>query len=303
MGWRVMTSKRKGNSVRTLSLKLFLLFFITLAGCGRADTASYKIPDEVVKWPFKSPDKLITVRIPGGYRFWGGAAMSAILGPGYPDPDKQLGFTPQLFIDTLWPDMVPRTPQNQHEFDVPGGGRGLSIQVNAIFGPRDKKEDETHIAEDKQIFDFDGSKFAIREERIFERKFHLLKRSASFAGDGQKAYRFPLEPLPGKFGLLRVGIDLDKHPARLDPKFASSIYDFYYLRDQKGRLQTYIRCESETVRDHEDDPSSIYAPHCDQHFFYAPLSGEVEVSYRRKYLGDWRSIQTKTEQLLQSFIQ
>lgn len=292
--------------MRTFLLKLLLLFLITLAGCGRADTAPYKIPDEVVRWPLKSPDKLITVRIPGGYRFWGGAAMSAILGPSYPDPDRQRGFTTMIFAETLWPDMAPRTAQNQHEFDVPGGGRGLSIKVAAIidWGKRPEAQYEMETMKfSRQAFNFNPDQFATREEMELERKFAFFKQMASFAGDGQKAYRFPLEPLPGKFGLLRVGIDLKKHPTRLDRKFSGSIYDFYYLRDQQGRLLTYIRCESETVRDHEDDPSSIYAPGCDQHFFYAPLSGEVEVSYRRKYLGDWQSIQTKTEQLLQSFIQ
>lgn len=105
-----------------ISKLLMLVFAVAITGYGRADTAAYQIPDEVVKWPFKGPDKLITVRIPGGYRFLGGAAMSAILGPSYPDGDERRGFTTAIFAEILWPHVAPRTPQNQHDFDVPGGG-------------------------------------------------------------------------------------------------------------------------------------------------------------------------------------
>lgn len=271
------------------------IFALSLAACGRADAPDYKIPDEVLKWPYKDTQHLITVRIPGGYRFLGGMAMGAILQPDYPDPDKQLGYSTSLFAETLWPDLPPRTRQNQSEFDAPGGGRGLSIKVDAIVPPSKKPADPTETNEYAE--NFDRSKFATEEERRLEWDFHHTKFSFTL-GDGGMSV---LEPLPGRFGLDRVGFNPSKHPRHVASM--STPDDYYFLRNEKGRLLTFIRCGSELLRDHEDDPASVYSPQCEQNFYFAPLNGIVEVRYRRKYLGEWRNIQTKTEQLLQSFIQ
>lgn len=225
--------------------------------------------------------------------------MGAILGADYPDHDKQRGYSTQLFIDTLWPDMPLRTPQNQHEFDGPGWRRKLDIEVSAIFTSGDPHKEGDFLKEDRELWGFDGEKFATRQDRMLERRFHLYKRNGSTTGDGQKSYSFPLEPLPGKFGLARIGVDVNKHP--VDPKLHWWPENFYFLRDKHGKLVTFIRCGSEV--DHEDDPKSIYSPSCDQHFVFAPLSAAVTVTYGRKHMEDWRAIQEKTEKLLQSFIE
>lgn len=270
---------------------------LALAACGRADTAAYNIPDEVLKWPYKDTQHFVTVRIPGGYRFVGGAAMRAILGPNYPDPDKQRAFSTLFIVETLWPDLPPRTPQNQSEFDVAGGGRGLTVSVSAIYAFESKRPlDPTQTNEASE--NFDGSKFATEEEKRLEWDFHHAKFSYTLGRGGMDV----LQPLPGKFGLDRVGFNVSKHPEHV-ASMANTPDDYYYLRNKQGRLLTFIRCGSEFLRDHEDDPASIYAPQCEQHFFFAPLNANVEARYRRKYLSEWRDIQAKTEQLLQSFIQ
>lgn len=284
-------------------LKLITLIALVawvLTACSNAAPNQYNIPDEVVRWPYKDAQHFITVRIPGCYRFLGGGAMKTILGPDYPDHDKQQGYATQLFIDTLWPDMAPRTQQSRQGLDGSGWGRKLDIEVSAIFSSGDSRKEAAFMEEDRKLWGFDGSKFATRGERMIERRFHLYKRDASSTGDGQKSYHFPLELLPGKFGLDHVGVDVNKHS--VPPKVKSwRPDDFYFLRDKQGQLITFIRCSTEI--DHEDDPKSIYSPSCDQHFFFAPLSGEVIVTYHRTYMADWRAVQAKTEKLLQSFIE
>lgn len=225
--------------------------------------------------------------------------MRAILGPGYPDPDKQRGFANHFIVETLWPDLPPRTPQNQSEFDAPGGGwgQGLTISVRATYAYETKQQEEFMLL-NEQTENFDGSRFSSREERRLEWDFHHAKFSYSLGAGGMTA----LEPRPGKFGLDRVGFNADKHPGHV-ASMSRTPDDYYSLRNKQGRLLTFIRCGSELLRDHEDDPTSIYSPSCEQHFFFAPLNANVEVSYRRKYLAEWREIQAKTEQLLQTFIQ
>lgn len=299
----------KGNPrTNTVVARLLIgILALTLTACGRADTTTYKIPDEVLKWPYKDTQHFVTVRIPGGYRFLGGAAMGAILGPNYPDPDKTRGFSTALYVETLWPDLPPRTPQNQLEFDPPKGGigRSLSIQAYATRAGSIRAEDRKQIEEDGRIFKFDGSHFITIPEWILEKNFHIQLEGIGIGsygpGDPHGPYYFPVEDLPGKFGLDRIGVDYRKYPKLLEMDRDEN--DAYYLRDKQGRLQTFIICTNESVPEPEDDPTSYYWPNCTQQFYFEPLSGIVKIRYRRKYLGDWREIQTKTEQLLQSFIQ
>ncbi|MHB8758702.1 MAG: hypothetical protein ACYC5S_01125 [Thiobacillus sp.] len=295
MGNGVNKSNPKTN---TVAVKLLIgILALSLAACGRADTPDFKIPDEILKWPYKDTQHFITVRVPGGYRFMGGAAMRAVLGPAYPDPDKQRGFSNHFVVETLWPDFPPRTPRNLAEFDVPGGGRGLMISVRATYVYETKQQEEFMLM-NEQTENFEGSRFASREERRLEWDFHHAKFSYTLGRGGMAA----LEPLPGRFGLDRIGFNADNHPGH-EASMSRTPDDYYSLRNKQGRLLTFIRCGSELLRDHEDDPTSIYSPGCDQHFFFAPLNANVEVNYRRKYLSEWRDIQAKTEQLLQSFIQ
>lgn len=183
------------------------IFALTLAACGRADSANNKIPDEVLKWPYKGTQHFITVRIPGGYRFLGGAPLGAILGPNYPDPDKNRGFSTELYVDTLWPDLPPRTPLNQQDFDSPGIGRKLSIRAYATLSGPLAAEDRKQIKSDGKLFNFDGGHLTSKEEWFLEKNFHIQLGNVGVAGDGQKAYYFPVESLPGKFGLDRIGVD------------------------------------------------------------------------------------------------
>lgn len=295
-------------SVGNIVARLFVgVLAMTLAACGSADTVNDKIPDEVLKWPYKDAEHFITVRIPGGYRFLDGAAMGAILGPHYPDPDKTRGFSTELYIETLWPDMSPRTPLNQPEFVPPKGGigRSLSIQAYATLSGALSAEDHKKIKEDGMLYKFDGSDFTTKQEWMLEKNFHiqlLFVGVGSFGpGDPHGPYYFPVEAQPGKFGLDRIGVDYVRHPKLLEMDRYEN--DGYYLRDKQGRLQTFIMCTNETVPEPEDDPTSSYWPNCTQQFYFDPLTGIVKIRYQRKFLKDWREIQAKTEQLLQSFIQ
>ena len=240
-----------------------------LTACSQTASSAHEIPDAVVKWALETPDDLVTLRIPGGYRSLGGVVMKTILGPGYPSP--QGGYETYLSIETLWPDLPPRTKKNAQEYMALGGGRLLLISVAAYA--RAPLE---------------------RRSKLLEIHFQSLRDANQLGG------RYLMMPLQAKFGLQREGIDLATHGERLND---STPVDFYFQRDPQGQMQVFIRCTAEAIRDQEDDPSSHYSPQCSQYFNYPPLNAEVEVNYRRKYLKNWREIQTKTEQLLQSFIQ
>ena len=300
----------KGWGVRLVAC---LAIGMALAGCsgGKPTTPPPSSADELLTWYYGDKDHMIDIRIPAGYRFWGGAFMTAILGPNYPGARNTRGYVTDLYADTLWPGLPPRTPQNSREFDSPGVGRKLGIKVLAMGeGPVTQSDlDDLYFLDSResQILRQFGSdplttttKRDFHMERLLRINFLGIGLAATGSGDPNNPYLFPVEALPERFGLQRIGVNLDQHPRllQLDP----TEDQMHYRRRPDGTLQTFIRCTNDRMPDDLDNPKATYSPNCDHFFFSETLRGIVEMHYSRRYLKDWPLIEAQVNQLLNSFI-
>ena len=109
----------------------------------------------------------------------------------------------------------------------------------------------------------------------------------------QTKYHLEVAEKPGRFGLKRIGAIHtlgNQTPVGLD--------DFYYTGSDPETSPDFMLCSDEAVPD--DPPPGRYEnPGCQQWFALPELSATVKVSYRRRYLGEWREIKRLvTQQLL-----
>ncbi|HCA27157.1 MAG TPA: hypothetical protein DEP05_05880 [Betaproteobacteria bacterium] len=187
-------------------------------------------------------------------------------------------------LETLWPEMGPRTFGNRKTFEVRGGGRTLIIYFGSgAVDPKIHAKDQLHVILDNAIS-------SLKRVCIVKPKLpkgficHHLKHLAR---------------KPDKFGLKHIGVDFSQFPD-LPREDYRSYDDIYYTPQLGAALTTFVQCTA-----NEMGPTvsgSEYFPQCDQYFIFKPLNACVNVSYRRVYLKDWRGIQAAVKKLLQSFI-
>ncbi len=273
-------SLARGRMVRWLSIALLLLAMA--ASAGSADRAIW--PMASVIWPLdRAGAKTITLQIPAGYN--AGAASDAIERRLFPHGRGSGGRDVEIvLLETLWPDMAPRTSENNGEFRAPGGGRTLSIEVTSgDLDPASHATDRLHV---NLGVDLRSSK-------------HVCVPPPRLPGDA-KCHDFDvLSEKPVRFGLQHMGVDF-----AVVPDVPRALYyryeDIYYAPSLGDDLRTYITCTPDEAP--TSGASGVFNPLCEQHFRSEPLNALVKVRYRRVYLRYWKSIQERVENLLQSFI-
>lgn len=266
---------------------LFVSVLVALAspmlrGCFRSPDTPYW-PSAKISWPLDhTGTRRVRLDIPPGYNL--GAAADAMERMVYPNgrPKDPHNIQAGLLLETLWPDIGPRTWGNDKEFDVPGGGRLLTILVQSgAFDPKVHSQDRLHIG--------------LNVELSFTKRVCVPAPPAHATCHEMRA----LDRKPPRFGLKRIGVDFSQFSDL--PKEEYRHYDdIYYTPELGGGLETYIKCTADEM------PTRFgghpYVPQCTQYFVFKPLNAWVSVNYRRVYLNSWRSIESSVEGLLRSFI-
>ena len=232
-----------------------------------------------IRWPLRSEDNLVWLRIPADY-LWQGANTSCVsfFGPGYSEPGIDGPFQEGFVLQVALPDF---TPEDIHKPDLrfSRGPLWTSMIISAdsiVRIPENKKKDilEKMMDTSKSIY--------LNPENIGAKEDHIT-----------------YGPKPDRFGLKRIGAigNISRDNVR---KINASLEDIYFS-DHKP-LDIWIKCQSEEIKDVLEDPSwGDRTPLCEQNFYSPTLDVEIKIIYRRIFLPKWRELEQKTEELMKSF--
>jgi len=268
---------------RYINIGIIVLLTFVLSGCFHSADTPLR-PSAKFDWQLDSTcSRTVSLDIPAGYNE--GAVADAIERKIFPKrrPKDSCKQSEILLLNTLWPEMAPRTLENNDEFNVLGGGRELSIMITS--GAIDAKvhgQNRLHMSLNSTISVF-LSRVCVPRFQLNNTCYDLKKISVK----------------PGRFGLKRTGVDFSQFP-KLDKNAYHHYMDIYYPSEFGDKTKSFIRCEP------LEAPLVVYGmkrfPSCSQFFIFEPMNALVKVRYQRHYLKDWNLIQLAMEKLLHSFI-
>jgi hypothetical protein len=187
-----------------------------------------------------------------------------------------------LLIRAMWPNLEPAG--TDVGFDRPPGVMTAILSSGAV---------ET----------FEGEHFDALQTEL--RSAVMLSRDLCFnEGPPRQCYRRDdADVKPSRFGLQHLGVDFSKYP-ELPEEYRSRMQgdDIYFQRDPSGQLVTVILCTAEEAKTAEDGPQYQAVARCDQKFVLKSANAVVSLTYSRRLLKDWSSIQARWQELLNSFV-
>lgn len=266
-----------------INIGIIVLLTFVLSGCFHSADTPLR-PSAKFDWQLDSTcSRTVSLDIPAGYNE--GAVADAIerkLFPKKQDPTQCKKYETML-LQTLWPEMAPRTIANNEEFKVRGWGRKLFISVTSgAVDPKDHAKDRLHMSLNALISVYLSRVCVPRNQR--NNTCYELK---------------DLSDKPASFGLKRVGVDFTQFP-ELDKSAYYRYKDIYSISKLDENLKSFIECEP------MEAPLIVNGirrfPSCSQFFIFEPMNALVEVNYHRDHLKDWQLIQDAMEKLLKSFI-
>jgi hypothetical protein len=221
--------------------------------------------------------KPMKLRIPMGYipdmvGWWEPYMPEGVKRPGPGEIEET------IWLFATWPEMQPKTQENQHRFSDRAQTRGTilfsSIRGNTAFQLQDEME----------------LRFQIRRESIsrIDGVGHLI------------AY-------PPRYGLDVEGLPVELIKKRARPwDMPVDSYDQVLTRkDASGNVTTFLKCTFDYVPDPEELPNPEKAnvrPQCEHFFIHHELKAIVSMGYRRKYLPQWQELEARARTVLSSFI-
>jgi hypothetical protein len=248
-------------------------------------------------WPM---DKLgtswITLRIPRAYlpaNFAAEAADKAIYGERTRDPSVPL--VKDLLLVAIWPSLsLDDAPEIRRAFESNKDGRLMValLQSGATADFGGKRFNSLDIAFNVA---YGNAKLPVclpaEVSRTGERHQRCVPRNAP-------------DLKPAEFGLERIGLDFSKHPGIPDKVREHDLFadDLYFKKDAAGHLLVFIQCGAV-----ERGPENLPGPNADSlvctHRFISKKSDSLlELTYRRRYLHDWQTIQSRWDALTDSFV-
>lgn len=275
-----MAEDSRALTSRTFAALLLAVLCGQLQGCSSSSNRPVW-PPESVKWPLdRAGTRTLTIRIAPGYSIGPAAdAMAHLMYPkGEPKSNNPLQPAQELLLETLWPEMGPHMYANDKAFDVPGGGRVLSILIDSD-------------AVDSAAHRWDRLHMHLRGDLMFSRMLCYPHYPGNAICHNQKQ----LSRKPNRYGLKHRGVDFNRF--KDIPKQDYRMFDdVFYANGLGSNLKLYITCTP-----FEAKPGIMLVPQCNENFVYKPWNALVSVHYRRVYLRNWRAIQYKVEGLLASF--
>jgi len=268
--------------------KASIILLVFLGGLGDAQPSTCELvphpAHDDIRWPMgRSGDKRIQLEIPRAY-----GAMSTVAQNFYAAIQKKhRKFSDQVYgvilIHAIWPDLR-AAGSDAPAFDRPRGTMGAILTSGAV---------ET----------FEGEHFDALQAEL--RSAIMRSRDLCFSeGPPRQCYlRENADVKPSRFGLQRLGVDFSKYPELPeDQRWGMQAEDIYFQRDSNGDLLTVILCTAEEARTADDGPQYPAVARCEQKFVSKQANALVSLTYSRRLLKDWSSIQARWDQLLKSFV-
>lgn len=190
------------------------------------------------------------------------------------------GLHSSLLIHVLWPDMSGHTARDADEFDVPGGGRSLTIALRSpaidVIGGKP----------------FDA--FALERRIAFDSLENVCVPTGRPVPGNVVCTHRPPSVEREEFGLHLFGRDFATYP--IDSSDFVSQQEILEGLQPDGTLKSLIRCTPDAV------PANLaIVPHCSMFFLDKRLNAVVETHFRKIYLPEWMSIRQKVESLVATF--
>lgn len=287
---------------RWIAIAAFPLVFVAFWGISIAvgeHAGRNASPIMRYEWPLdKYGRRYITLNVPGAFGGMdaGAQAMNkAVYGENYgktESPEEPV--IAQMLLTAKWPELAPDSAVIHHAVESKDPSLVLAlIESGARAEFNGKNYDRLQIAFDI-AFD-DSSKHICVLPYEWSTQPHptqpeCLERQA------------PDVKTP-EFGLNRIGVDFSKYPnIPNDARKGLHADDLYYLRGEDGRLLTFIQCAAiERAPDNRlDVDAARYG--CKHQFISSRTDSFVALIYPRAYLKDWRLMEKRWNDLIDSFV-
>ena len=266
-------------------MKISFLFLLA-AVCAVPVDGSCKDGVEVI-WPLSRDGDNLILELPPRYA---GRGLDEMSKSGAQTADMPV--EDDLMITALWPEL--NAPADYDSSFWPHGTvMQTLIQPRALANYRG-------IPMNKLEYDFDE---VVDRAQRNTCAADILSRSGPVTRIVcQKSKEF--DSKPEQYGLKRIGIDFKKYSDYSERDRGGIVQrDIYYLRDSGDHLQTEIFCTAEEADTHEDGPPYNSVAQCEHKFIDTKMNALVAVHYRRAYLPEWREVEARWRNLLESFVE
>lgn len=234
-----------------------------------------------IKWAVQNIDSIKVVRIPWGYRsLLLGASDGAQVIDNTHQESRDSGYATTFSFSVILPEGKPHTGRDP--FIVANNKDGETGQ-GLVYGAINKKYPTWE------------------ERRVFGSRVTIAK---AFLYTGPERFQIPLVPKSPRFDLNRIGPEkFIIEEWRKQAHVASPIYnDMWFDGVTPEDSRSVVVCGSDERFDGSPDPENGPNHLCQHYFTVDKLTASAKLSYRKKYLKDWREIRARVDALLSSFV-